>query len=108
MTLWMLSTEAKTQMGQIPQLEKLWSGLISLAQRPVPSPLHKVRGPDEANGRFLLMKTCQFALDIIEEREKLPRTINDLLNSLLILHDQRPAGFTRRDLIAASYISLYV
>lgn len=108
MTLWMLSTEAKKQMGQVPQLEKLWSGLLSLAQRPGPSPLHKVRDPDEANGRFLLKKTCQFALDIIEECEKLPRTTNDLLNSLLILHDQRPTGFTRRDLIAASYISLYV
>lgn len=26
----------------------------------------------------------------------------------MILHDERPAGFTRRDMIAAAYISLYV
>lgn len=104
----MLGTDEKVQMGQVPQLEKIWSGLVSLAQRPGTSPLHKVRDPVEPNRRFKLMNTLQFALDIIEERETLPRTTNDLLNSLLILHDQRPAGFTRRDLIAASYISLYV
>lgn len=54
------------------------------------------------------MNTSQFALEIIEEREKLSRNSNDLLDSLLILHEERPAGFTRRDMIAAAYISLYV
>lgn len=44
-------------MGQVPQLEKIWSGLVSLTKNSGPSPLHKVRALDELTEQCLLRAT---------------------------------------------------
>ena len=60
----------------------------------------------EIGGRRWLTKRLKIALDAIEERERLPRSSNDMLDAFISMHDKRPDGFSRRDMIAASYISL--
>ena len=80
------------------------TGHINQASQTKPSVQGECR--NEIGGRRWLTTRLKLALDAIEERERLPRSSNDMLDAFISIHDKRPDGFTRRDMIAASYISL--
>lgn len=54
----------------------------------------------------MLTTLVKFVLDRLNEREKSPRTAEDLLDSFIEIHEEKPDEFSRRDVIAAAYISL--